>query len=46
MRMEKENDGFPISALRESSILLTMRHPNIVTLQEVVVGRSLERWVL
>ena len=43
VRMEHEKDGFPISGLREISILLTCRHENIVHLKEVVVGRSLER---
>jgi cyclin-dependent kinase 10 len=42
MRMEREKDGFPISALREITILINMRHENVVTLKEVVVGRSLE----
>ena len=44
MRMEKEKDGFPVSALREITILINMRHENIVALKEVVVGRSLERY--
>ncbi|CAL8097085.1 unnamed protein product [Orchesella dallaii] len=42
MRMEKEKDGFPISALREISILLNVRHENVVTLREIAVGRNLE----
>jgi cell division cycle 2-like protein len=33
--------GFPPSALREISILLSMRHPNIVLLDQIVVGSSL-----
>lgn len=44
--MEHEKDGFPISGLREISILLTCRHENIVQLNEVVVGRSLERLIM
>lgn len=42
VRMEHEKDGFPVSSLREISILLSCRHENIVQLNEVVVGRSLE----
>jgi len=45
MRMERENNGFPISALREITILLTTKHENIIALKEVVVGRNLERLV-
>lgn len=44
MRMEKEKDGFPISALREISILLSVRHDNVVTLREIAVGRNLEKY--
>ena len=43
VRMERERDGIPISSLREINILLNERHPNIVELKEVVVGRSLDR---
>lgn len=42
MRMEKERDGVPVSGLREMNILINIRHPNIVLLKEVVVGRSLD----
>lgn len=42
MRMEKEKDGMPISGLREIMLLQTCKHPNVVSLKEVVVGRSLE----
>ncbi len=43
--MEHEKDGLPLSGLREISILLSCHHENIVELIEVVVGRSLERYV-
>ncbi len=46
MRMEREKDGLPISALREISILLNVRHENIVSLKDVVVGRNLENMFL
>uniref|UniRef100_A0A3P9KUS2 Cyclin-dependent kinase 10 n=1 Tax=Oryzias latipes TaxID=8090 RepID=A0A3P9KUS2_ORYLA len=34
--------GIPISSLREITLLLRLRHPNIVELKEVVVGSHLE----
>ncbi|KAJ8343909.1 hypothetical protein SKAU_G00312380 [Synaphobranchus kaupii] len=43
VRMDKEKDGIPISSLREITLLLRLRHPNIVQLKEVVVGSHLER---
>ncbi|XP_010767697.1 cyclin-dependent kinase 10 [Notothenia coriiceps] len=43
VRMDKEKDGVPISSLREITLLLRLRHPNIVELKEVVVGSQLER---
>lgn len=38
--------GIPISSLREITLLLRLRHPNIVELKEVVVGNHLERCVV
>lgn len=43
--MDLERDGIPVSSLREIQVLLNCKHENIVHLKEVVVGRSLERWV-
>jgi len=31
-------DGFPITALRETNVLLALRHPNIVLMREMLVG--------
>jgi cyclin-dependent kinase 10 len=42
MRMDREREGLPISGLREINLLLNLRHPNVVLLKEVVVGKSLE----
>lgn len=42
VRMDQEKDGLPVSGLREIQILLGCSHENIVRLNEVVVGRSLE----
>jgi cyclin-dependent kinase 10 len=36
-------DGFPISCLREISILKSCDHENVVQLKEVVVGNELEK---
>lgn len=35
--------GFPITALREINILLSLKHPNIVDVKEMVVGSSLDK---
>ncbi|CEM02536.1 unnamed protein product [Vitrella brassicaformis CCMP3155] len=37
---KQEKEGFPITSLREISILLNMQHENIVDVKEVVVGKS------
>lgn len=42
--MDQEKDGLPISGLREIQILKRCSHDNIVRVNEVVVGRSLERF--
>ncbi|KAL6779722.1 CDKH1 [Auxenochlorella protothecoides x Auxenochlorella symbiontica] len=42
VKLDKERDGFPLTALREINILLSLRHPNIVNVSEVVVGSSLD----
>jgi len=42
VRMEKEKEGFPVTALRELTILKSLLHPNIVDLREVVVGTKQE----
>ena len=44
VRVEKENDGIPISGLREIQVLKQCHHPNIVHLEEVVVGPNLNRF--
>ncbi|KAL1835364.1 hypothetical protein VTJ49DRAFT_6920 [Mycothermus thermophilus] len=37
IRMEGEKDGFPVTAVREIKLLRSLRHKNIVQLQEVMV---------
>ncbi|KAK1599543.1 kinase-like domain-containing protein [Colletotrichum navitas] len=40
IRMEGERDGFPVTAVREIKLLQSLRHTNIVQLQEVMVERN------
>ncbi|KAK8937985.1 Cyclin-dependent kinase G-1 [Platanthera guangdongensis] len=42
VKMEKEREGFPLTALREINILLSLHHPSIVEVKEVVVGSDLD----
>ncbi|KAG2177019.1 hypothetical protein INT43_007673, partial [Umbelopsis isabellina] len=42
IRMEGENDGLPVSSLREIMLLKRMRHRNIVNVTDVAVGPQLE----
>lgn len=41
LKMEQTSDGFPVTGLREIQTLRASRHPNVVQLQEVVMGDSL-----
>ena len=36
-------EGFPITALRETNVLLALRHENIVRVKEMVVGSSQDK---
>ena len=40
MKLDKEKEGFPLTALREVNILLSFHHANIVNVQEVVMGKG------
>ncbi|KAK2593865.1 serine/threonine protein kinase, CMGC, CDC2/CDK sub [Conoideocrella luteorostrata] len=40
IRMEGERDGFPVTAVREIKLLQSLRHANIVNLQEVMVEKN------
>lgn len=39
---EQEENGFPITALREVKILKALHHENIVTLKEIVTSKGKE----
>ena len=45
VKLGKESNrvGFPITALRETNILLSLNHPNIVKVREMVVGSSTDK---
>ncbi|VDM36461.1 unnamed protein product [Toxocara canis] len=40
IRLEGENEGIPITALREMSCLQELRHPNIVKLEQVIMQEN------
>ncbi|KAL3425704.1 Serine/threonine-protein kinase ppk23 [Phlyctema vagabunda] len=40
LKMENAQDGIPVTGIREIQTLMDCDHPNIVTLQEVVVGED------
>ncbi|KAJ3074973.1 Cyclin-dependent kinase 10 [Podochytrium sp. JEL0797] len=42
IRMDREQDGLPISSLREIALLRSLRHENIVKVMEVAVGSKLD----
>ncbi len=41
LKLSHEREGFPVTSLREIATLLAARHPNVVNVREVVVGREL-----
>ncbi|OBT57743.1 CMGC/CDK/CRK7 protein kinase [Pseudogymnoascus sp. 24MN13] len=40
IRMEGERDGFPVTAVREIKLLQSLKHVNVVMLQEVMVEKN------
>jgi cell division cycle 2-like protein len=40
---ETSKGGFPITALRETNILLALNHPNIIRVKEMVVGSKMDK---
>lgn len=43
VKMENENNGFPITSLREINLLLKSKHDNIVDVKEIVVGSNIDK---
>ena len=43
VKLDKEKEGFPITALRELNTLLSLEHKNVIRLNEVVHGSSLNK---
>lgn len=43
LKLDREKEGFPITALRELSTLISLKHHNIVNVKEVVYGSSLDK---
>ena len=37
---EEEENGFPITAIREVKILKALNHPNVVQLKEIVTSKG------
>ncbi|KAI5286862.1 hypothetical protein KEM54_006449 [Ascosphaera aggregata] len=42
LKMDDSGDGFPVTGLREIQTLFESRHENILNLQEIAVGNSLD----
>ncbi len=40
MGHEEGKEGFPVTALRETNVLLSLNHPNIVRVKEMVMGST------
>lgn len=40
IRLEKEDDGVPSTAIREISLLKGLKHPNIVDLIEIIYSQE------
>ena len=43
MSPDAAKEGFPITALRETNVLLSLNHPNIINVHEMVVGTQMDR---
>ena len=40
IKMDREKEGFPITALREIKLLKQMDHPNIIKLREIITSKA------
>ncbi|KAJ2629938.1 hypothetical protein H4R22_003020, partial [Coemansia sp. RSA 1290] len=41
LKLDQEKNGFPVTSLREIHTLMVAKHPNIINVREIVVGKSL-----
>jgi CTD kinase subunit alpha len=41
IRMEGEKDGFPVTAMREIKLLQSLRHENVLRLNEMMVSKGM-----
>ncbi|KAL1923530.1 uncharacterized protein VTP21DRAFT_8510 [Calcarisporiella thermophila] len=43
IRMQNDNDGMPVSSIREISLLQKLKHPNVVSVLDIAVGKELDQ---
>lgn len=43
LKLNPENGGFPVTSLREIHALMTIKHPNIVNVREIVMGNHMDQ---
>ncbi|GKV26313.1 hypothetical protein SLEP1_g35644 [Rubroshorea leprosula] len=43
LRMDKEREGFPITAIREIKILKKLNHKNVIELKEIVISHAISQ---
>ena len=41
IKCEREGEGLPSTAIREISLLKTLKHPNIVELKETIIDKDI-----
>ncbi|KAM5430519.1 putative cyclin-dependent kinase [Microsporum canis] len=46
LKMQSPYDGFPVTGLREIQTLFGSRHPNIIHLREVVMGDTMDEYMM
>eukprot|EP01017_Pseudomicrothorax_dubius_P005866 TRINITY_DN11586_c0_g1_i5.p1 TRINITY_DN11586_c0_g1~~TRINITY_DN11586_c0_g1_i5.p1 ORF type:complete len:165 (+),score=52.53 TRINITY_DN11586_c0_g1_i5:54-548(+) len=43
VKLGREKEGFPVTSIREINILLSLHHPNIVNVREIVTGSTMDK---
>ncbi|KAI9366390.1 kinase-like domain-containing protein [Pilaira anomala] len=43
LKLNPESGGFPVTSLREIHALMTIKHPNIVNVKEIVMGNHMDQ---